>query len=133
MSLSFSIQLPANREVPQAKAKTLTKKKKKKKKFGIGRKEHECPLLTLFGKMNFLEKGHWINSSTGWHTCGFQLKRIYKLCQSVCTLWSCVCVCVCEFVVVVVVVVGDWFKGNCCSSNRVGTHFHLESNAFRAG
>jgi len=29
--------------------------------------------------------------------------------------------------------VGDWFEGNRYASNRVGTHFRLESNAFRAG
>lgn len=51
------------------------------------------------------------------------------------TVFICVCmivlrarVCIC-----VSVRVEDWFEEDCYSSNRVGIHFRLKSNAFRAG
>ena len=96
-SLSFSIQLLANREVPQARAKTQGQKKKK----NHDREKHDCPQpyssvwktqLSVKGTLDqsFHRLAHFWVSAKG----TLSTVNLYVSYGHVCV---CVCVCVCRW------------------------------------
>ena len=124
----FLLSSQLTEKFPRQKRKNIDQKKKKKKSWYQNKTQMSSALLQYLEKWTFWKRDldSFFNRRACLRVSAEENRQTVFIC--VCTTVLCVPVCTC-----VSVRVWGWFEEDCCSSDRVGIHFRLKSNAFRAG